>query len=196
VSISHNKFVILLKDGEPLEVWSGSTNVTEGGIYGHANVGHRIGDRKVAAAYLDYWMQISLNPSRPDICAFSASETGSNGPSSWLLASMHSPLRSGHRSRPGCRPMGQRRSTVSLASKSQASVPGPRALARRRATYVLALATVAPSLVESESESAEIAANPRASASFWALGVATHNVVPTRQAELRAADGQGSRVFS
>jgi len=70
VSISHNKFVVLLKDGKPLEVWSGSTNVTEGGIYGHANVGHRIGDRKVAAAYLDYWTQISINPSRPDICAF------------------------------------------------------------------------------------------------------------------------------
>src|SRR5262249_25104049 len=40
--IAHNKFVVLLRDGKPHEVWTGSTNVTEGGIFGHANVGHRI----------------------------------------------------------------------------------------------------------------------------------------------------------
>ena len=40
----------------------------------------------------------------------------------------------------------------------------------------------------------EIAANPFASSRFRALGVVTHNVVPARQAGLRAVDGQGSRV--
>lgn len=70
VNISHNKFIVLLKDGEPLEVWSGSTNITEGGIYGHANVGHRISDPDLAAAYLAYWNELSTNPSRPDIYAY------------------------------------------------------------------------------------------------------------------------------
>jgi hypothetical protein len=46
---------------------------------------------------------------------------------------------------------------------------GPGALQRRRGTYVLALATVAPPLAESEAESAEIAAHRRASPTFWAL---------------------------
>jgi phosphatidylserine/phosphatidylglycerophosphate/cardiolipin synthase-like enzyme len=70
VNISHNKFIVLLKDGKPLEVWTGSTNITEGSFYGHANVGHRISDPKVAATYLTYWEELSQNPSRPDIYAF------------------------------------------------------------------------------------------------------------------------------
>ena len=40
-TIAHNKFLVLLRDGRPLQVWTGSTNITEGGIFGHANVGHR-----------------------------------------------------------------------------------------------------------------------------------------------------------
>ena len=32
--IAHNKFVVLLEDGEPREVWTGSTNMTAGGIFG------------------------------------------------------------------------------------------------------------------------------------------------------------------
>jgi hypothetical protein len=34
--ISHNKFIVLLKKGEPVQVWTGSTNLTHGGIYGHS----------------------------------------------------------------------------------------------------------------------------------------------------------------
>jgi len=70
VSISHNKFIVLLEDEKPVAVWTGSTNVTEGGIYGHANVGHRISDPGLAASYLAYWEQISKNPARDDIEAY------------------------------------------------------------------------------------------------------------------------------
>jgi phosphatidylserine/phosphatidylglycerophosphate/cardiolipin synthase-like enzyme len=70
VNISHNKFIVLLKDGKPLEVWTGSTNITEGSFYGHANVGHRISDPDIAATYLAYWEELSGNPSRADIYAF------------------------------------------------------------------------------------------------------------------------------
>jgi hypothetical protein len=38
--LSHNKFIILLKDGKSIEVWTGSTNFTESGIYGQSNVGY------------------------------------------------------------------------------------------------------------------------------------------------------------
>jgi phosphatidylserine/phosphatidylglycerophosphate/cardiolipin synthase-like enzyme len=60
--ISHNKFIILLKDSQPIEVWTGSTNFTEGGIFGQSNVGHIIRNRKIAQSYLDYWQRLSKDP--------------------------------------------------------------------------------------------------------------------------------------
>lgn len=60
--ISHNKFIILLKNGKPVQVWTGSTNMTEGGIFGQSNVGHLIRDKEVAAKYLGYWEKLSTDP--------------------------------------------------------------------------------------------------------------------------------------
>jgi phosphatidylserine/phosphatidylglycerophosphate/cardiolipin synthase-like enzyme len=60
--IAHNKFIVLLKGDQPVEVWTGSTNVTEGGIFGHSNVGHIVRDRRVAAAYLAYWDELRRDP--------------------------------------------------------------------------------------------------------------------------------------
>ncbi len=60
--ISHNKFILLLKDEKPLQVWTGSTNITEGGIYGHSNVGHIIRNKEIAAAYYQYWEILSGDP--------------------------------------------------------------------------------------------------------------------------------------
>ncbi len=60
--IAHNKFILLLKDGKPLQVWTGSTNITDGGIFGHSNVGHILRDAAVAAHYLAYWEQLSQDP--------------------------------------------------------------------------------------------------------------------------------------
>lgn len=66
-AISHNKFIILLKrndDGEyePQQVLTGSTNMTEGGIFGHSNVVHIVRDPGVAARYLAYWEKLSNDP--------------------------------------------------------------------------------------------------------------------------------------
>jgi len=69
-TIAHNKFVVLLKNGKPVAVWSGSTNVTEGGIFGHANVGHAIRDGRIARAYLDYWDQLKDDPKGAKLKAF------------------------------------------------------------------------------------------------------------------------------
>lgn len=62
---SHNKFLILLKDGKPLEVFTGSTNFTNGGIFGQSNVGHVVRDTKVAQKYLEYWQVMSRDPKPP-----------------------------------------------------------------------------------------------------------------------------------
>ncbi len=60
--IRHNKFLILLRDDQPVAVWTGSTNVSEGGIFGHANVGHAVDDPALAASYLEYWEKLRTDP--------------------------------------------------------------------------------------------------------------------------------------
>lgn len=60
--IAHNKFIILLEDGLPTQVWSGSTNITDGGLFGHSNVGHIVRDKTIASAYLTYWDQLHGDP--------------------------------------------------------------------------------------------------------------------------------------
>jgi phosphatidylserine/phosphatidylglycerophosphate/cardiolipin synthase-like enzyme len=60
-ALQHNKFLVLLRNGVPQAVWTGSTNLTVGGIYGHSNVGHLVTDATVAAAFAAYWTQLSDN---------------------------------------------------------------------------------------------------------------------------------------
>lgn len=59
--IRHNKFIVLLEEDNPVAVWTGSTNISDGGIFGHSNVGHIVWDEKVAAKYLDYWQRLADN---------------------------------------------------------------------------------------------------------------------------------------
>ena len=60
--IAHNKFIVLLRDGQPEQVWTGSTNITMSGIFGHSNVGHLVRDPVVARKYLDYWQRLAQDP--------------------------------------------------------------------------------------------------------------------------------------
>lgn len=60
--IAHNKFIVLLKDNKPIQVWTGSTNVTDGGIFGHSNVGHLVRDPAIASSYLTYWEELNKDP--------------------------------------------------------------------------------------------------------------------------------------
>jgi hypothetical protein len=60
--IPHNKFMVLLKDNKPVMVWTGSTNLSEGGIFGHSNVGHCIKDKTLAASFLQYWDLLKDDP--------------------------------------------------------------------------------------------------------------------------------------
>ena len=61
-AIAHNKFVVLLKDSQPQAVWTGSTNFTDGGIFGHSNVGHVVNDPGIASSFLDYWNLLATDP--------------------------------------------------------------------------------------------------------------------------------------
>lgn len=60
--ISHNKFIVKLEDGQPKSVWTGGTNFSEGGIYGHSNVAHVVEEEAIAQNYLDYWIALSDDP--------------------------------------------------------------------------------------------------------------------------------------
>ena len=59
----HNKFMILCKDDKPIEVWTGSTNITLSGIFGQSNTGHWIKDAAIARKYKQYWDTLKDNPS-------------------------------------------------------------------------------------------------------------------------------------
>lgn len=60
--ISHNKFMVLLRDGAPVSVWTGGTNFSSGGIFGHSNVAHFVEDPAIAAQYLAYWQVLDTDP--------------------------------------------------------------------------------------------------------------------------------------
>jgi phosphatidylserine/phosphatidylglycerophosphate/cardiolipin synthase-like enzyme len=65
--IAHNKFIVRATraaDGTVTgeRVWTGSTNMSQGGIFGHSNVGHAVRLPAVAAAYLAYWAELSGDP--------------------------------------------------------------------------------------------------------------------------------------
>lgn len=60
--ISHHKFIVLLKNGNPEAVLTGSTNYSLGGVFGQSNVVHVVEDPEVAATYLQCWNLISPNP--------------------------------------------------------------------------------------------------------------------------------------
>ena len=64
-AIPHNKFIVLLENGHPVQVWTGSTNFTPSGFLGQTNVGHIVRDETVASAYLAYWNELATDP-EPD----------------------------------------------------------------------------------------------------------------------------------
>ena len=57
-ALQHNKFLVLSHQNQPVAVWTGSTNLTQGGVFGHLNVGHLISDPTTAGRFLRYWDQL------------------------------------------------------------------------------------------------------------------------------------------
>lgn len=64
-AIQHNKFIVLLEasaSNKATQVWTGSTNISMGGIHGQTNVGHWVRNRKAADKYKQYWELLSKDP--------------------------------------------------------------------------------------------------------------------------------------
>jgi phosphatidylserine/phosphatidylglycerophosphate/cardiolipin synthase-like enzyme len=63
-AIQHNKFMVLLrgKTQKPKEVWTGSTNLSVGGITGQTNVGHWIRNETIADRFRAYWELLEKDP--------------------------------------------------------------------------------------------------------------------------------------
>ncbi|MBI1836801.1 MAG: hypothetical protein HYR91_06000 [Flavobacteriia bacterium] len=85
--ISHNKFIVLLKDNQPIQVLTGSTNFTDGGIYGQSNVVHIVRDIEIASQYLNYWTILSQNTDAKLLRPWTIKET--NDPLSSLAKGIH-----------------------------------------------------------------------------------------------------------
>jgi phosphatidylserine/phosphatidylglycerophosphate/cardiolipin synthase-like enzyme len=62
--IQHNKFMVLLqgKSRKPVQAWTGSTNISLGGITGQTNVGHWVKNETAARQFRDYWDLLARNP--------------------------------------------------------------------------------------------------------------------------------------
>jgi phosphatidylserine/phosphatidylglycerophosphate/cardiolipin synthase-like enzyme len=78
----HNKFIILVEDGTPTQVLTGSTNFTDGGIYGQSNVGHIVRDIDIAGRYMSYWNALSRDPPGRSMRAHSDDGSDANSSSS------------------------------------------------------------------------------------------------------------------
>ena len=65
--ISHNKFIVKLENGNPISVWTGGMNFSDGGIFGHSNVAHVLEDAAVATKYLEYWKDLHNDPKTSDL---------------------------------------------------------------------------------------------------------------------------------
>jgi phosphatidylserine/phosphatidylglycerophosphate/cardiolipin synthase-like enzyme len=60
--LMHNKFMVLSKNGKPISVWTGSTNLSRNALHGQLNVGHAIHDAAMAKRFLGYWNELKGDP--------------------------------------------------------------------------------------------------------------------------------------
>lgn len=73
--ISHHKFIVLVRNGKPVSVWTGSTNMSKNAIYAQLNVGHAVDDPVVAGAFLKLHEALWANdPDRRETCALLETE--------------------------------------------------------------------------------------------------------------------------
>lgn len=75
LSLSHNKVIVLTKAGVARAVLTGSTNLSEGGIYGHSNVVHICEDDGISAQYLRLWDELFKNDDKRDAAPVLAAMT-------------------------------------------------------------------------------------------------------------------------
>ena len=74
ISITHNKFMVLKESDRPIQVWTGSTNITASGFCGQSNTGHVVRDETVAQAYATYFELLARDEQREAVKAFTGRE--------------------------------------------------------------------------------------------------------------------------
>lgn len=76
-AIPHNKFIVKLRNGKAVAVWTGSTNLSQSGFIGQANTGHLVRNADVADKFLGYWKELAKDPLPDDFKKW----TSENSPS-------------------------------------------------------------------------------------------------------------------
>ncbi|PID64610.1 MAG: hypothetical protein CR963_00185 [Gammaproteobacteria bacterium] len=61
---AHNKFLIWRQNGVSKAVWTGSTNLSENGLFGHSNNAHIVRDIDIAEQYEQYWQILNHDTTR------------------------------------------------------------------------------------------------------------------------------------
>ncbi|HSP96280.1 MAG TPA: phospholipase D-like domain-containing protein [Candidatus Dormibacteraeota bacterium] len=61
-TLMHNKFLVLTRNDKPQAVLFGSTNLTENGLFGHANCAHIVEHAGIAAKYLEFYDMLATDP--------------------------------------------------------------------------------------------------------------------------------------
>ena len=61
-TLMHNKFLVLTENDKPVAVLFGSTNLTENGLYGHANCTHVVENEEIADKYLTFYKKLTSDP--------------------------------------------------------------------------------------------------------------------------------------
>ena len=72
ISITHNKFIVLKENHHPIQVWTGSTNITASGFCGQSNNGHIVRDETVASTYAQYFELMARDAPREEVKAFTS----------------------------------------------------------------------------------------------------------------------------
>jgi PLD-like domain len=66
--IPHNKFLVHCSAaGQPLALWTGSTNLSDKGLFGQCNTGHALKNATLAGRYLAYWQALKADPTRGEL---------------------------------------------------------------------------------------------------------------------------------
>ena len=66
--IPHNKFLVRCSAaGKPLELWTGSTNLSDKGVFGQCNTGHALKNAALSERYLTYWQALKADPTRAEL---------------------------------------------------------------------------------------------------------------------------------
>jgi phosphatidylserine/phosphatidylglycerophosphate/cardiolipin synthase-like enzyme len=61
---AHNKFLVFRQGDVSREVWTGSTNLSQNGIFGHSNNAHIVRDEAIAERYHQFWLLLESDKTR------------------------------------------------------------------------------------------------------------------------------------